>query len=122
MARVLIIDDSPTDKQAIYGMLQKYGHECTFADNGVAGITSAQISQPDIILMDVVMPELNGYQATRRLTQDQATAHIPVIMISSKNQETDRVWGLRQGAKAYLCKPVDAEELAKTIAELVSAT
>lgn len=121
MARVLIIDDSPTDKQAIYGMLKKYGHQFTFADNGLAGIESAQKMQPDVILMDVVMPELNGYQATRRLTQDQVTAHIPVIMISSKNQETDRVWGLRQGAKAYLSKPVDEEELAKIIAELVPA-
>lgn len=122
MARVLIIDDSPTDMQALYGMLKKCGHECTFAANGVKGIASARETQPDVILMDVVMPELNGYQATRLLTQDKDTAHIPVIMISSKTQETDRVWGLRQGARAYVCKPASEEELARIIAELVPTT
>lgn len=121
MARVLIIDDSPTDKQALYGMLKKYGHQFMFADDGLAGIATAKEKRPDVILMDVVMPELNGYQATRRLTQDADTAHIPVIMISSKSQESDRVWGLRQGAKAYVCKPASADELAKLIAELVPA-
>ncbi|MDI1302299.1 MAG: response regulator [bacterium] len=118
MARVLIIDDSPTDMQAISGMLKKHGHECTFANDGMKGVASAREAHPDVILMDIVMPELNGYQATRRLTQDKDTAHIPVIIISSKTQETDRVWGMRQGARAYICKPINEEELARTIAEL----
>jgi len=121
MARVLIIDDSPTDKLALYGMLKKYGHQFIFADDGLAGIATAKEKQPDVILMDVVMPEVNGYQATRRLTQDKDTAHIPVIMISSKTQETDRVWGLRQGARAYVCKPASEDELARIIKELVPA-
>lgn len=121
MARVLIIDDSPTDMQAIQGMLKKHGHECTFATNGEKGVASAKETQPDLILMDIVMPELNGYQATRRLTQDKETAHIPVVIISSKTQETDRVWGLRQGARAYICKPVNEEDLARVIAELAPA-
>lgn len=111
MARVLIIDDSPTDKLAIYSMLKKYGHNFLFADGGLAGIATAKEKQPDVILMDVVMPDVNGYQATRRLAQDKDTAHIPVVMVSSKTQETDRVWGMRQGARGYITKPVDPAEL-----------
>ena len=118
MARVLIIDDSPTDKLAIYTMLKKYGHNFLFADDGLSGIAAAKEKQPDVILMDVVMPEVNGYQATRRLAQDKATAHIPVVMISSKTQESDRVWGMRQGARAYVCKPASEQELAKLINQL----
>lgn len=118
MARVLIIDDSPTDKLAIYTMLKKYGHNFLFADDGLSGIAAAKEKQPDVILMDVVMPEVNGYQATRRLAQDKATAHIPVVMISSKTQESDRVWGMRQGARAYVCKPASEQELAKLISQL----
>ena len=121
MARVLIIDDSPTDTLAIYGMLKNQGHNFMFADDGLSGIAAAREKQPDVILMDVVMPEVNGYQATRRLMQDKTTAHIPVIMISSKDQDTDRVWGLRQGARAYVCKPSSADELAGIIRQLVPA-
>jgi len=118
MARVLIVDDSPTDKMAIYSMLKKYGHNFMFADDGLSGIAAAKEKQPDVILMDVVMPDVNGYQATRRLTQDKETAHIPVVMVSSKTQESDRVWGMRQGARAYVCKPASEEELAKLIRDL----
>lgn len=115
MARVLIVDDSPTDKLALYGMLKKYGHNFLFADGGLDGIAAAKEKKPDVILMDVVMPDVNGYQATRRLSQDKETAHIPVVMVSSKTQESDRVWGLRQGARAYVCKPAREEELAGLI-------
>jgi twitching motility two-component system response regulator PilH len=118
MARVLIIDDSPTDKLAIYSMLKKYGHNFLFADGGLAGIATAKEKQPDVILMDVVMPDVNGYQATRRLAQDKDTAHIPVVMVSSKTQESDRVWGMRQGARAYVCKPANEAELAGLIRKL----
>ena len=117
MARVLIVDDSPTDKLAIYSMLKKYGHNFVFAEDGQSAITAAREKQPDIILMDVVMPELNGYQATRKLLNDKETAHIPVIMISSKTQESDRLWGLRQGARAYVCKPAVESELEAIINE-----
>lgn len=120
MARVLIVDDSPTDTLAIYGMLKKYGHHFVFADDGLSGIAAAKAKQPDVILMDVVMPEVNGYQATRRLAQDAATAHIPVVMVSSKTQESDRAWGLRQGARAYVCKPATEAELASIISQLVA--
>lgn len=119
MARVLIVDDSPTDKLALYSMLKKYGHHFLFADGGLDGIAAAKAKKPDVILMDVVMPDVNGYQATRRLAQDQETAHIPVVMVSSKTQESDRVWGMRQGARAYVCKPAREEELAGLIRKLV---
>lgn len=120
MARVLIVDDSPTDTLALYGMLKKYGHHFVFADNGTSGIAAAKTKQPDVILMDVVMPDLNGFQATRRLSMDKDTAHIPVIMITSKTQASDRAWGLRQGARAYVCKPAAEIELASLINELVT--
>lgn len=117
MARVLIVDDSPTEKLAIYSMLKKYGHNFLFADDGESAIATAREKKPDIILMDIIMPELNGYQATRKLMQDKETAHIPVIMVTSKTQESDRFWGLRQGACAYVCKPATEEELAALINE-----
>ena len=120
MARVLIVDDSPTDTLAIYGMLKKYGHHLVFADDGLTGIAAAKAKKPDVILMDVVMPDLNGFQATRRLAQDKDTAHIPVVMITSKTQESDRAWGIRQGAPAYVCKPACKVELATLINPLVA--
>ncbi|HET8731505.1 MAG TPA: response regulator [Moraxellaceae bacterium] len=103
----------------MYGMLKKYGHHFVFADDGTSGIAAAKSKQPDVILMDVVMPDLNGFQATRRLTKDKDTAHIPVVMITSKTQESDRAWGLRQGARAYVCKPASETELATLINQLV---
>lgn len=115
MARVLIVDDSPTDTLALYGMLKKYGHHFVFANGGNSGIEAAKAKQPDVIIMDVVMPDLNGFQATRRLAKDKDTAHIPVIMVTSKTQESDRAWGLRQGARAYVCKPALEGELANLI-------
>lgn len=118
MARVLIVDDSPTDTLAIYGMLKKYGHHFVFADDGTSGIAAAKAKQPDVILMDVVMPDLNGFQATRKLARDKDTAHIPVIMVTSKTQESDVAWGLRNGARAYVCKPAAEGELASLISQL----
>lgn len=120
MACVLIVDDSPTDKVTMYRMLKKYGHNFLFADDGLSGIALAKEKQPDVILMDVVMPDVNGYQATRRLTLDKETAHIPVVLISSKTQESDRIWGLRQGARAYVCKPASEQELAGIIDKVMT--
>lgn len=117
MARVLIVDDSPTETMAIYSMLKKYGHNFLFADGGESAIAAAREKKPDIILMDIIMPELNGYQATRKLLQDKETAHIPVIMVTSKTQASDRLWGMRQGACAYVCKPAREEELVTLINE-----
>ncbi len=111
MAKVLIVDDSPTEIHILRGMLEKHGHECIEADSGETGIEKARSEQPDVILMDIVMPGLNGFQTTRQLTRDAETKHIPIIIVSTKSQETDKVWGLRQGAKDYLTKPVTEVEL-----------
>ncbi len=119
MARILVVDDSPTETKAFVTMLTGEGHHVLTAASGAAGIRKALSEQPDLVLMDVVMPEVNGFQATRQITRDAATAHIPVVVVSTKSQATDRVWAERQGARAYLTKPVDARELLDTIASLL---
>ncbi|MGN0922162.1 MAG: PleD family two-component system response regulator [Cellvibrio sp.] len=120
MAKVLIIDDSPTETYKLSSMLEKSGYQVISADNGEAGLELAQKEAPDVILMDVVMPGLNGFQATRLLTKTKETAHIPVIIVTTKDQETDRVWGMRQGAKAYLSKPINATLLLDTMKEVMA--
>jgi twitching motility two-component system response regulator PilH len=92
-------------------MLELMGHEVITAENGREGLNMAIAEQPDVILMDIVMPDMNGFQATRQIARGTDTKHIPVIIVSSKNQETDKVWGQRQGAKGYITKPVDTNEL-----------
>jgi twitching motility two-component system response regulator PilH len=111
MAVVLIIDDSPTELHLFQNMLEKAGFETLVADSGEEGLKAARASRPDCILMDVVMPGMNGFQATRRLTKDPMTASIPVIMITTKDQETDKIWGMRQGAVEYVVKPVKDKDL-----------
>ena len=120
MAKVLIVDDSPTETHQLANMLEKQGYVVICAANGEEGVTAAKQQQPDVILMDVVMPGINGFQATRQVSRSTETSHIPVIMITAKDQQTDRVWGLRQGAKAYLTKPVDSDTLLKTIREFTA--
>ena len=115
MAVILIIDDSPTELHLFQQMLTRNGFETLVADSGEEGIRQAQVSRPNCILMDVVMPGMNGFQATRKLTQDDRTSSIPVIMITSKDQETDKIWGMRQGAVDYLVKPVAEKELVAKI-------
>ena len=111
MARILIVDDSPTEMYKLTGMLEKHGHVVLKAENGADGVALARQEKPDVVLMDIVMPGLNGFQATRHLTQDPETSYIPVIVVTTKDQETDMVWAQRQGAKGYLTKPVDEEQL-----------
>lgn len=115
MAIVLIVDDSPTQAENQKRILETAGHQVLLADNGDAGIAHAKSKKPDIILMDVVMPEMNGFQATRKLTRDPMTKDIPVILVTTKNQKTDRLWGQRQGARDYVVKPVIADELLQAI-------
>lgn len=115
MTTVLIVDDSPTEMAHFRDILIKNNYTVLEANNGEQGCQLALECLPDLILMDVVMPEMNGFQATRKITRDKATAHIPVIIISTKSQETDRVWGKRQGAKEYLTKPVNEDELMRAI-------
>lgn len=111
MARILIVDDSPTEMHVIKTMLEKHGYETLQAVNGEEGIVRAKEESPDLILMDIVMPGMNGFQATRKLSKDPVTAAIPIIIVSTKGQETDRVWAMRQGAKDYMTKPVSEPEL-----------
>ena len=115
MAKILLVEDSQTDARAFTQLLQKNGHEVTTADNGEQGVQQAMENLPDLILMDVVMPGLNGFQATRQITRNNTTNHIPVVIVSTKDQETDRVWGTRQGAAAFLTKPVTEKLLLDTI-------
>jgi twitching motility two-component system response regulator PilH len=115
MAVILIVDDSPTELHLFQNMLEKNGFETLVADSGEEGIRQAQTSRPDCILMDVVMPGKNGFQATRKLTRDPGTSKIPVIMITTKDQETDKIWGMRQGAAEYLVKPVAEKQLVAKI-------
>ena len=115
MARILIVDDSPTEVHVLKTMLQKNGFDTLEATSGEEGIEKARTERPDLILMDIVMPGLNGFQATRQLTRDPDTASIPVIIVTTKDQETDRIWGLRQGAKDYITKPVEEKDLVAKI-------
>jgi twitching motility two-component system response regulator PilH len=115
MARILIVDDSPTETYKFREILERHGHQVIEAANGADGVAVARQEKPDVVLMDVVMPGLNGFQATRQLTKGPDTAHIPVIIVTTKDQETDRVWGKRQGARDYLTKPVDEAVLLDVI-------
>jgi len=120
MARILIVDDSPTETRKISNILEQHKHEILTRDNGADGVALARQEKPDLILMDVVMPGLNGFQATRQLTRTPETADIPVVIVTTKDQETDRVWGTRQGAKGYLVKPVSENDLISIINELLA--
>ncbi len=115
MARILVVDDSPTETHQFVNALARHGHQVLTAACGSDGISIAAAEQPDVILMDVVMPGINGFQATRQLTKGENTSHIPVIIVSSKSQDADRVWGKRQGACGYLIKPVDDRLLIATV-------
>jgi twitching motility two-component system response regulator PilH len=119
MTRVLIVDDSPTETFTLKSMLEAKGFEVLEAENGADGVALAREELPDVVLMDIVMPGLNGFQATRQLTKDTKTGHIPVIIVTTKDQETDKVWGQRQGAKGYLVKPVTVDQLAQTIQSVI---
>ena len=120
MARILIVDDSPSQLMGIRRIVEKLGHDALTAEDGAAGVEAAKREIPDLILMDVVMPNLNGFQATRSITRDATTKHIPVILVTTKDQDTDRVWGMRQGAKAYITKPFSESELSELIAQYLT--
>lgn len=115
MALVLIVDDSPTEQHVFCAMLEKHGFETIVASDGEEAIQTAERVQPAAIIMDIVMPGMNGYQATRKLAKQPSTQSIPVVMVSTKGQETDRIWGLRQGAAEYLVKPVSSDLLVTAV-------
>jgi twitching motility two-component system response regulator PilH len=111
MAHIIIVDDSPTDVRVLTTLLEKAGHKVGSAGNAEDGIAMVRREKPDLVLMDVIMPGTNGFQATRALSKDPDTAAIPVLIVTTKSMETDRVWGLRQGAKDFLTKPVAEQDL-----------
>jgi len=114
---ILVVDDSPTDRKYLTDFLAKNGYTVTTAENAEEALAKAKQLKPDLVLMDVVMPGQNGFQATRELSRNEATKNIPVIICTTKGQETDKVWGMRQGARDYIVKPVNqAELLAKIVA------
>ncbi|MEO7149397.1 MAG: response regulator [Rhodanobacteraceae bacterium] len=121
MARILIVDDSPSQLLGLKRLVEKMGHEALTAEDGAAGVEATKRELPDLVLMDVVMPNLNGFQATRSISKDPTTAHIPVILVTTKDQDTDRVWGMRQGAKSYITKPVSESDLAKAVSDALAA-
>ncbi len=116
--KILVVDDSPTERHCLNEILTKGGYQVAFAFNGEEGVAKARTEKPDLIVMDVVMPGLNGFQACRSITQEESTKHIPVILCTTKSQETDKIWATRQGAKGYVTKPVDGADLLKKIAAL----
>lgn len=121
MARILIVDDSPTELHVVQTLLERHGFETSTAESGEGGIRAAMEQRPDLILMDVVMPGMNGFQATRKLTRNAPTSNIPVIVVTSKDQETDKIWAMRQGAADYVVKPVNESTLIQKIEAQLSA-
>lgn len=119
MACILLVEDSPTQAFVISRLLEQHGHKVVVANNGKQGIEYAHTCAPDLVIMDVIMPNANGYQATRAIANSEKTSHIPVVMLSSKDQVTDKLWGLRQGAMSYLTKPVDEKALIETVTHLL---
>ena len=116
--KILVVDDSPTDRQFLLEGLSRLGYQVVLAESGDEAIGKAKSEKPDLVLMDIVMPGMNGFQATRSISRDEATKDIPVIVCTTKSLETDRIWGMRQGAKDYLVKPINLDELAAKIAAL----
>ena len=115
MAHIVVIDDSPTEVYVLQQILERNGHQVSVANSGEEGIELVRRVRPDAVLMDVVMPGMNGFQATRTLNKDSETAAIPVVIVTTKDQQTDRIWGMRQGAKEYLVKPVKEADLIEVL-------
>ena len=121
MAKILIVDDSAAYRLKLRSLVRKLGHETLLARSGEEALELAQDEHPGVILMDIVMPGMNGYEAKRALARDAETREIPVIFVTSQDEEADRVWGMRQGATAYIVKPVDSEQLERAIARATTA-
>ena len=116
--KILVVDDSDTERLVLEELLTKNNYQVITAASGEEGVSKSKNEKPDLVVMDVVMPGMNGFQATRSITTDEETKHIPVIMCTTKNQETDKIWAAKQGAKDYVCKPVDGDELLSKIKAL----
>ena len=116
--KILVVDDSPTERYFLTDILIKNGFSVSTAENGEEAMLKIKADKPQLILMDIVMPGQNGFQVTRSISRDPFTTDVPIIICTSKGQETDRIWGLRQGARDYIVKPVDPQELLAKIAAL----
>ena len=116
--KILVVDDSPTERYFLSDILIKNGFSVSTAENGEEALVKIKADKPQLILMDIVMPGQNGFQVTRAISKDPDTQDVPVIICTSKGQETDRIWGLRQGARDYIVKPVNPQELLSKIAAL----
>ena len=121
MARILLIEDSPTDTAVLTQLLERTGHDVLASGSAEDGIDVCRREQPDLVLMDVILPGMNGFQATRALSRDDETKAIPVLIVSTKGMETDKAWGLRQGAKDYIVKPPREDELIARINALLGS-
>ena len=119
---ILVVDDSPTERHFLSELLSSHGYQVSTAENGEAAIACIKSDLPHLIIMDIVMPGQNGFQTTREISRDPSTQHVPIIICSSKNLETDRIWGIRQGAREFMVKPVDPIQLLKRIATLLGTT
>ncbi len=119
MARILLIEDSPTDTAVLTRLLERHGHTVLTSGSAEEGIEVCRRERPDVVLMDVVLPGMNGFQATRALSRDAATSRIPVLIVSTKGMDTDRSWGMRQGAKDYIVKPPNEAALIARIDQLL---
>ena len=119
MARILLIEDSPTDAAVLSQLLQRNGHQVLTSGSAEDGIEVCKRELPDLVLMDVVLPGMNGFQATRALSRDKATSAIPVLIVSTKGMETDKAWGMRQGARGYVVKPPVEADLVERINALL---
>jgi twitching motility two-component system response regulator PilH len=121
MARILLIEDSPTDVAVLSQLLQRNGHQVLTSGSAEDGIEMCKRELPDLVLMDVILPGMNGFQATRALSRDIVTKAIPVLIVSTKSMETDKAWGMRQGARDYIVKPPNEDELIGRINEVLAA-
>ena len=119
MTKVLVVDDSMTQRQLISKILEQSGLTVLVATDGVEAWTQLQHSQPDIVVLDIIMPRMNGYEVCRKIKTDPAMHLLPVVICSSKAEEFDRYWGMKQGADAYISKPFQAQELLSTIYKLL---
>lgn len=121
MAHILIVDDSPTEVHVFRSMLERHGYRVSDARDGEEGVARARTERPDLVLMDIVMPGVNGFQATRMLSSNPETGSLPVVILSTKGEESDRIWGMRQGARGYLAKPVTEQALVGEIRSILES-
>jgi twitching motility two-component system response regulator PilH len=121
MARILLIEDSPTDTAVLTRLLERHGHQVMASGSAEDGIEVCKRELPDVVLMDVVLPGMNGFQATRALSREPSTKAIPVLIVSTKGMETDRAWGMRQGARDYIVKPPSEDALIARINQLLGS-